>query len=97
MGIIVSEPYTLNNGIELQSHYIGIESIRVEKVSPGSEYYNIRVFIYGYTSKVAQIDDKDALYHREIGDQMSSPLDEDLYTFGFNLLKKFYPNYEDAI
>ena len=55
------------------------------------------VFIYGYTSKEAQIDDKDALYNREIGDQLSSPLDEDLYTFGFNLLKRFYPNYEDAI
>jgi|TARA_B110000240_G_scaffold63904_1_gene72808 hypothetical protein len=97
MGIIVSDPYTLNNGIELQRHYVGIESIRVEKVSPGSEYYNVRVFIYGYTSKEAQGDNKDALYKNEIGDQLSSPLTEDLYTFSFNLLKRFYPNHENAI
>jgi len=95
MGIKVTDQYELPSGVTVNEHYVKINSIELEKRS--DDAFSLLIKIKGYASKDAMNEGKSHIYENTYGTQSNVAINEDIYTYSYDIVKGMYTNWEDVI
>lgn len=95
MGIKVTDPYELKSGVTVNEHYVKIKSIELEKRS--NDAFSLLIKIKAYASMEAMNEGKSQIYENIYGTQSNVAINDDIYTYSYNIVKGMYSNYEDLI
>jgi len=95
MGIKVTNQYELQSGVMVNEHYVKIHSIELEK--RGDDAFSLLIKIKGYASKDAMVAGKSHVYENTYGTQSKVAINEDIYTYSYDIVKGMYTNWEDVV
>ena len=95
MGIKVNDQYELSSGVTVNEHYVKIHSIELEKRSDTA--FSLLIKVKGYASKDAMNGGKSHIYEKVYGTQSNVAINEDIYTYSYDIVKGMYTNWEDVV
>lgn len=95
MGIIVNDEYETQDGVTLNSHYVCINEMTQEKRGPTA--YMIFIKVKGYVSKEAKESGKRHIYEQLYGDTSNVPVNEKMYDYCYDIVKRMYTSYTDEL
>jgi hypothetical protein len=95
MGIKVTDQHELPSGVTVNEHYVKIHNIELEKRS--NDAFSLLIKVKGYASKDAMNEGKSHIYENTYGTQSNVAINEDIYTYSYDIVKGMYTNWEDII
>lgn len=95
MGIKVTDQHELQSGVTVNEHYVKITSIELEKRA--DDAFSLLIKIKAYASKDAMNIGKSHIYENVYGTQSNVAINEDIYTYSYDIVKGMYTNWEDVI
>lgn len=95
MGIKVTDQYELSSGVTVNEHYVKIHNIELEKRS--DEAFSLLIKVKGYASKDSMDAGKSCIYEKMYGTQSNVAINEDIYTYSYDIVKGMYTTWEDIV